>query len=146
MFTKVDAGDGYYLLQNRNTGTCLRVENSSTDNGASIVLDECNSGYWSQQFSSDGLKSVSMLPEESTVIPSDLYAVYPTATSDIVYIKLPETYTNQAHLSVFTSSGALMSNTTLTNGYIDVSSYSNGLYIITIQDNDKTYTHKFIKK
>lgn len=51
MFERISAGSGHYILRNRQTGSCLRVENSSGSNGADIVLASCNTGWHSQQFS-----------------------------------------------------------------------------------------------
>jgi O-glycosyl hydrolase len=49
-FTREQVGSSY-IYRNRGNNQCLRVENSSSSEGASIVFDNCDTNYWSQRFS-----------------------------------------------------------------------------------------------
>ena len=50
MFSREATGDDAYIYRNRSANKCLRIENSSSVVGASIVLHECNTSYYSQRF------------------------------------------------------------------------------------------------
>ncbi|MCW3785337.1 cellulase family glycosylhydrolase [Plebeiibacterium sediminum] len=150
MFSREATSDGYYIYINRSTNQCLRVENSSSATGASIVLDDCNANYSSQQFIRNSLKSATVasedLAENEDAFPTDVYAVYPTSSSGLLNVNLPDDYNQQAVVSIYSTSGSMVMKVKLTESVLDISSLTKGLYLVLIQDGGKTYTHKIVKK
>ncbi|MFI1745724.1 RICIN domain-containing protein [Thalassobellus sediminis] len=144
MFTRTDVGDGYYLLKNRNTSSCMSVENSSILDNASIVFSACDENDFSQHFKFN----LSTLTSESILFQNEIYSVYPTFTDNIININLLNEYRNDALLTVFNATGKLMLNKKLNNknNTIKLSQFNSGIYFIRIVNNEGVFVKKIIKK
>ncbi len=149
MFERINAGSGYYILKNRNTGTCLRVENSSGSNGASIVLASCNTGWWSQQFSFSGAGSrvadESLEHELIKELTSDVL-VYPNPSVDGNFMIEISDEWKDSKLAIFDQSGKELFTRQLgESGTIQIqSTLKPGMYLVNISGNGATVNRKLV--
>ena len=74
-------------------------------------------------------------------------SVTPSLASTFIDVKLDKQNNNTASMRIFDSQGRLVfdKNTKGINNYIDVSSFSNGLYIVKVIYDNTSYTTKFVK-
>lgn len=74
-------------------------------------------------------------------------SIFPNPTSDYIYIELPKNNTN-THISIHNILGKKVTelDTTTNQIKLNVSHYSQGIYLVSITNNNNTYIKKIIKK
>lgn len=150
MFTREATSDGYFIYRNRDTNKCLRVQNSATGSGVSIVLDDCNSSFTSQQFERVRLAGTASASVAAASIATDELAldhlsVYPTIVTNELNVNLAENI-SEVELQVLNSTGIVMTMPLNGSNTLDLSGLQPGLYIVKVITGDQSGTYKIIKK
>ncbi|APZ47605.1 hypothetical protein BW723_15500 [Polaribacter reichenbachii] len=146
MFSRIDAVDGHYLFKNRNTSKCMSVENNSSLDGASIVLQNCDENDSSQQFALNKLNIT--LSSESISFKNKNYNIYPTITSNNINIDFSDTLISKTKLTVSNINGKKVFSKTLTDkkNELDFSNFSSGIYFLKLVNSKLDETVKIIKQ
>jgi hypothetical protein len=125
IFERVDIEDavGTYTITVSHKGTLL-----SGNQNFSLIVTGQNVALSNQDFEVDG------------------FTIYPNPTDDIINIQSKETF-NNAKVKIIDISGKVVyANTNFTSDFIDVSDLAKGFYILEINNDNESFTKKFIKK
>ncbi|MDH6254348.1 hypothetical protein M2347_004075 [Chryseobacterium sp. H1D6B] len=76
-------------------------------------------------------------------VNQDDILIYPNPVSSVLYVK---NISKKANYKLYNAAGQLISSGILLNNKIDVSRLINGVYVIAIEDGDKSIQKKFIKE
>lgn len=128
--------------------------------GTEIFIDDSSPSFFDveiQDFDNDGdldIAGISYLSDDVFVFFSDYVlgteenliesiGIYPNPTKDILYFKIPNN--ENFKISVYNVLGKkIISRTLKYNDVLNVSNFSNGVYVLRFEDYDKTF--KFVKK
>lgn len=69
-------------------------------------------------------------------------AVYPNPVSDVLFLK----GISKATVKIYSMAGQLLQSETISNGQLNVSRLSKGLYLVKVEAGGKTTTHKVVKQ
>ena len=91
--------------------------------------------------------SRSIVQEKTTIITTDLYAVYPNPTSNYVNIEAKEGSLVGGTVSIMDMTGRALYTASMNGGIykLDMSGYDSGTYVLWIQSGDVVVTKKVIK-
>ena len=84
-----------------------------------------------------------VLAVNQNVFLNDNLVIYPTITTDYVYLSNPENKTYE--LSVYNCLGQIVQSGTTTNS-IDISNNAKGMYFVTLTNDNQTKTFKIFLK
>jgi hypothetical protein len=70
--------------------------------------------------------------------------IYPNPSSDILYLKLPDGFTNELEIEVTSITGRIVYRNTGDNTEIDVSAFQKGVYIIRVKLDRKVFVRRFL--
>lgn len=119
--------------------TRMRVRLHDTSDGANDT--PCgNSSYG--QVEDYTLNITPSLAVSETQISQDI-KLYPNPADNEINIS---NVSSKADFAIYNASGNLVSKGNLTNGKVNISSLTKGMYVITVKDRQNTFTSKFIKK
>lgn len=74
----------------------------------------------------------------------NLISIYPNPTNEILYIMGDQI--NNLSFRIYSLNGVTLKEGVYNNGVIDVSNFTQGLYFIQLNQNEKTLTQSFLKK
>lgn len=136
-----------YRIDNVYSGLTADCSGGSTANGAAVIEYEIKTSgsdnqYWYIQ-KVEKLET-SLLPSQNPVT----LIMYPNPVSDILYVSSHEGLTNGTLLEVVSPQGKTLirQRTESTDSRIDVSSLSEGLYLLKVSVGNSQYSKKFVKK
>lgn len=143
----VNLGNGYYQIKSKISGKCLDVANASKDDGANVIQYTCNTSSTNQHFVISWLKSTN-----DNILENVKYTnlnIYPNPASNKITIEIPEKYVSSGLIDIYDQTGRKLltipiENKSLIN--IDISKFSNGIYIVQIKNNNDIVIQKLIKK
>jgi len=129
---------------NSNTSHILTFTIGETFIGEISDSESIAQGFWS------GIASQSVLSTDEFLQDNTVISVYPNPVSDFFVIKIPNS--NRYDMSLFNSKGQKVLtqkiNTTISGDRIDISSLSQGIYILSlsIPETKENKTVKIIKQ
>ncbi|WP_088655458.1 family 43 glycosylhydrolase [Geofilum rhodophaeum] len=143
LFRFQGAGTGVYRIINKNSGKCLDVSGASMDNGANVLQWECRSGATNQMFRLSTMKSASLEAEDGAAGPSR--EIWPNPSKGSFTLQLPaDAADTPAQVTVFDLSGRKVFET-ISVGKTQLTLDTNlqaGLYVLVVEQNNNSTTHK----
>ncbi|MCG8699794.1 MAG: T9SS type A sorting domain-containing protein, partial [Bacteroidales bacterium] len=142
-WTKVDKGNGNFLLENVASGKRIRTTkhadmfNNPGDNFWVEVSPLSWEGSWVQWYFTQVPKSALDLEVDEREI-----SFYPNPANNYIQV---EGVLKQAEIQIFNMSGQLVSTSILnTNGIINLDNIESGIYIMKAVENNKISIHRII--
>ena len=124
---------GWQTWQTTNTSEVFWLDKGVHHIRVVITLQEYNLNWF--QFD--------VVVSDNEMLLENEIRVFPNPGTDFIKILLPKSNKIEK-IQVFDISGRLMN--TYYNDYINISSFSNGIYIINLESEGEKYQAKFIKK
>jgi glucosylceramidase len=145
-WTVNNLGGGYYSIINVNSNKSLDVENVSTANGANIQVWDYTSGL-NQQWQ---LVQVESTAKKVTIEPTvSEFSVYINSTNDYLKINTPNSGSGQVEVYSVGGQSVLKRTVDFENGTeaaIEISKLPKGLYVVRVNDSQKSYSKKVLKQ
>jgi O-glycosyl hydrolase/uncharacterized protein YjdB len=143
-WTITSVGGGYYKVINVNSGKALDVEGVSTSNGASIHLWDYVSGA-NQQWRFDQVEATTKMVQainEPALFPNPVQDTF-NVVMDNSKVSKVEIMSKTAEVLLRKSFNGTAKNT---DNSLDVSNLPNGIYIVRITAEGRTFYKKMIKQ
>ncbi|MCM5661806.1 LamG-like jellyroll fold domain-containing protein [Galbibacter mesophilus] len=137
LWRKVDAGNGYFRLENKGSGKWLQitslddVDDGNSDGGVQVrAVNNDKTGAWTLWREEDIANQTFFASMESEVQDEQLFTIYPNPTTSVIHIDEVEANTN---IAVYSFSGTKLEEH-IGKETINIGHLQKGIYFLKVND------------